>query len=36
MLETLVEMCDEDERKRICVEKRMEWERRVGKCEKYE
>ena len=29
-----VDVCKEDERKRICVEKRMEWERRVGKCEK--
>ena len=28
-----VDVCD-DERKRKCVEKQMEWERRVGKCEK--
>ena len=28
------DVCDDDERKRKCVEKRMEWERRVRKCEK--
>ena len=28
-----VDVCD-DERKRKCVEKQMEWERRVRKCEK--
>ena len=30
------DVCKEDECKRKCVEKQMEWERRVGKCEKYE
>ena len=28
------DVCKEDERKRKFVEKRMEWERRVRKCEK--
>ena len=28
------DVCKEDERKRICVEKRRKWGRRVGKCEK--